>query len=158
MKSDTGRALGALITAAILATGVVQALPAMRDAGWITAPEAEAAGLRPELLYAVINLTDAYDALEACPLDLGDARSRIESGLANARVRPVFTPIAEGPDVLVHEVEAQLKTGADGETVCAWQTTTLYGGNRHDQRDVRDLTGLENQSRLAVTAPAAGAR
>lgn len=158
MNSDTGRALGALITAAILATGVVQALPAMRDAGWIAAPEAEAAGLRSELLYAVINLTDGYDALRACPLDLEEARTRVETGLSGAPVIPVYTPIAEGPDVLVHEVEARLKTGADGETVCAWHTTTLYGGNRHDQRDELDLAGLETQSRLALSAQAAAAR
>lgn len=158
MKTDTGRALGALITAAILATGVVQALPAMRDAGWIVVPEADAASLHPELLYAVINLTDAYDALQACPLDLDDARTRVETGLSGAPVIPVYTPIAEGPDVLVHEVEALLKTGTDGETVCAWHTTTLYGGSRHDQRDELDLAGLEHQSRLALSAQAAGAR
>lgn len=158
MTSDTGRAIGALITAVILATGVVQALPAMRDAGWIAAPEAETAGLRTELLYAVINLTDAYDALQACPLDLDEARSRVETGLSGAQVIPVYTPIAEGPDVLVHEVEARLKTGADGEIACAWHTTTLYGGNRHDQRNELNLAGLETQSRLALSAQAAGAR
>ena len=158
MTSDTGRALGALFTAAILATGFVQALPALRDAGWLPEPQADAAVLHPELLYAVINLTDAYDALQACPLDLGKARTRIESGLAGTPVTPVYTPIAEGPDVLVHEVEAQLQTRPGGEIICAWHTTTLYGGNRHDQRNVQDLDGLEDQSRLAVSARATAAR
>lgn len=156
MTSDTGRALGALFTAAILATGLVQALPALRDAGWLPEPVAEAASAdrpRTELLYAVINLTDSYAALQACPLDLDQAQSRIETALTDSRFNPVFTPIAEGPDVLVHELEAMVD---DGSQTCSWQATTLYAGQRLVSSDIPDPTALGPASRQVVAPQASG--
>lgn len=115
-------------------------------------PELRAAGILPEpapqrdVVYTFINITDDFATRQACPLDLVAARRKVESGLG-ASVRPVYSPIADGPDILVHEVEAVQR---DGD--CQWSSTVLIGGmldGPHDDRPDASLSSLEEASRSA---------
>lgn len=121
MRSDVFRASSAVLLAALGGAGLVQAAPGLRDAGVLPAP----APAR-EIVYTVINLTESFDAHSACPLDIETMRAGTAEELAGARVVPVYSPIADGPDVLTHEVEARLEDGH-----CRWEARFLYQGASH---------------------------
>ncbi|WP_300528848.1 hypothetical protein [Maricaulis sp.] len=118
MAGDGVRALGALIVAAGLGLGAAKAAPYLPWAQ--TGPEQSA-----ELVYTIINMTEDYDALARCPLDIDEARSAAEAGLARRPVKPVYSPIADGPGVLVHEVAA---ISAPDTASCQWTSQARYGG------------------------------
>jgi hypothetical protein len=140
-RSDAVRAAAALIFAAGTAAAVVGYAPELRASGLLPV-----AAEPPELVYTLINVTDELAARQACPLDLDVAKRRVEAGLGRD-VRPVYSPIAEGADVLVHEVSARLD-GSD----CVWSAHTFLSdfetGPHADTPDA-DFSGLERASRQA---------
>ncbi len=150
MQSDTGRALGALVISCAGAVALVAASPALHRAGWISAPHKPVAESgSQDLLYAIIDLTEEYEIMAACPLDLEAAKTRVESALRARNLNPVYTPIAEGPGVLIHEVEA-LEASDASVTPCVWRSTTLYAGHRLAMAQSEDFSQLETASQMAV--------
>jgi len=151
IKSDGLRAFGAVLVSVCLGAGLVHAAPQLREAGFLPAATLTPAISEPqqELVYAIINMTEEMDARMACPLDLGLARSRVEAGLKDKAVHPVYSPIAQGPDVLTHEISARLNTE---KSECLWTTVTLYAGRlnqpHHDLPDMA-YSSLEMASRNA---------
>lgn len=145
MTSDFGRALGALVISCIGGAALVAAAPTLHERGWITPAETAPP---QDVYYAIIDLTEDYDIISACPLDLDAARIRVEDALKARNFNPVFSPIAEGPDVLVHEVQARPAQTAGRD--CVWDTTTLYAGHRLAMTDHRDITALEAASLRAI--------
>ena len=149
MNSDGLRAIGAVLVSACLGMGLVHAAPELRNAGFlpetttgISAPEPQR-----ELVYAIINMTEEMDARMACPLDIDTARLRVEAGLQGQAIKPVYSPVAEGPDVLTHEISARLNRTANE---CLWTVVTLYAGLQtqphHDLPDIA-YSSLEAASR-----------
>jgi len=122
MQSNWLRAGSALVFALLAAAGSVRAAPYLRDQGWLPEPE--------ERLYTIINLTEDPHAFAACPLNTDALRQEIEQQMTARFLRGVYSPIAEGPDVATHEVEARLVSGSS----CEWQRRVRYRG------DVRDIT------------------
>lgn len=118
MQSDLMRAGAALVVAAMMAGGAVWASPHLGLAADLP---------REERLYSILNITEDPSVWAACPLDQPALRSQIEARLAAERLDGVFSPIAEGPDVMMHEVEARL---ADDQ-VCDWTIRVNYQGNSH---------------------------
>ena len=140
-RSDVFRAAMALAVTASAASALVVFTPELRAAGLLPEPVPQR-----ELVYTFINITDELDTRQACPLDLDAARTQVEAGLQGA-VRPVYSPIADGPDILVHEVEAVELNGG-----CQWSSTVLIGGRLdgpHDDRPDDALSSLEQASRAA---------
>jgi len=129
-RSDLIRATGVLGVA--LAAGIALAAyaPALREAGILPPAGARADIERPELVYTIINVTESLSARQACPLDLDLARPRIETRLAGSGVIPVFSPIAEGPDVLTHEVMADTARSSSTMQTCQWTALALLEGQR----------------------------
>jgi len=148
MNSDVFRAMGAVLVSAGLGVGLVQAAPELRKAGLL--PEAATAissSVPPrELVYAIINMTEEMDARTACPLDMDIARLRVETGLQSHAVKPVYSPVAEGPDVLTHEISAQLDTAG---TRCLWTAVTLYAGTQNQPH--HDLPNIAYSSLEAAS-------
>jgi len=134
-RSDVFRAAGALGLSLAAAVALSAWAPELRAAGLLPEP-AE----RPELVYTVIDVTESVRARQACPLDLATARDRIERRLVRMGVAPVYSPIAEGPGVLTHEIEA------DAEPACRWTVTARLNGRttpaRSDRADA-PLSSLE---------------
>lgn len=144
MKSDWRRALTALLLTAGLGAGLTGFAPELREKGLLPAAQPET-----ELLYSIVNLTEDLHARTACPLDLAAARARVEAGLRAQALKPVFSPIAEGPGVLMQEVAARPISAGDG-TVCGWTASAALNGRRgpvrHD-RDGHSYSSLEAASR-----------
>lgn len=146
MKSDWQRALAALLLSAGLGTGLAGFAPELRETGLLPPPHA---ATETELLYSIVNLTEDLGARSACPLDLVAARARVEAGLRAHALKPVFSPIAEGPGVLTQEVAAQ-RIPADSGTVCGWTASAYFNGRRGPLRRDRDghsYSSLEAASR-----------
>lgn len=144
MRSDWRRALAALLLTTGLAAGLAGFAPELRENGLLPAPQPET-----ELLYSIVNLTEDLHARTACPLDLAAARARVEAGLRAQALKPVFSPIAEGPGVLMQEVAAQRVASVDG-TVCGWTANAAFNGRRGPVRRDRDghsYSSLEAASR-----------
>ncbi|WP_203292120.1 hypothetical protein [Maricaulis parjimensis] len=140
-RSDVFRAAMALAVTGSAASALVVFTPELRAAGILPEPLPQR-----ELVYTFINITDDLDARQACPLDLDAAKSQVESGLGQT-VRPVYSPIADGPDILVHEVEAVHR---DGD--CEWSSTVLIGGQLdgpHADTPDAALSSLQQASRAA---------
>lgn len=144
MISDRVRALGALLGAAAFGTGFIVFAPQLRQAGILPPP----AQTEPELLYSIVNLTEDLNARSACPLDLAAARARVEAGLRAHALKPVFSPIAEGPGVLTQEIAAQRIAAASG-TVCDWSANAYFNGRRGPLR--RDQAGHSYSSLEAAS-------
>jgi hypothetical protein len=145
MKSDWQRALAALLLSAGLATGLAGFAPELRETGLLPPPRAPE---ETELLYSIVNLTEDLGARSACPLDLAAARARVEAGLRAHALKPVFSPIAEGPGVLTQEVAAQRITAESG-TVCGWTASAYFTGRRGPLR--RDRSGHSYSSLEAAS-------
>jgi len=145
MITDRLRALGALVCAAALGTGLAAFAPEQRDAARVPAPQAAP---ETELLYSIVNLTEDISARSACPLDLAAARARVEAGLRAHALKPVFSPIAEGPGVLTQEIAAQRIAAASG-TVCDWSANAYFNGRRGPLR--RDQAGHSYSSLEAAS-------
>jgi hypothetical protein len=140
MADDGVRALGALVVASGLAVAAVQAAPYLRRA------ENEAV-MPVEMVYTIINLTEDYDVLARCPLELDDAKAQAEAGMSSRSVTPVYSPIADGPGVLVHEVTANLASDAED---CLWTSQARYGGGTTptvSDRPDRPYSSLDRASR-----------
>ena len=120
MKSDLMRAGGLLGATIVMAGGAVWASPHLGLA-------ATSNGLNEERLYSILNMTEDPTVWAACPLDQSGLRAQIESRLADNNLAPVFSPIADGPDVMMHEVEARL---AENDA-CDWTIRVNYQGNSH---------------------------
>tara|TARA_R110000868_G_scaffold92734_2_gene257208 strand:- start:4049 stop:4525 length:477 start_codon:yes stop_codon:yes gene_type:complete len=144
MISDFGRAVMALLLASACAAGLTAFAPELREAGLLPAP----AQPEPELVYSIVNITEDFQARTACPLDLAAARARIEAGLRAQALKPVFSPIAEGPGVFTQEVIARPIAG-NGTMVCGWAAHATFNGQRgplrHD-REGHSYSGLEAAS------------
>lgn len=145
MKSDWQRALTALFLAAGLGIGLAGFAPELRATGLVPPPRAAA---ETELLYSIVNITEDLSARSACPLDLAAARVRIEAGLRAHALKPVFSPIAEGPGVLTQEVAAQ-RIAAGSGTVCGWTASAHFNGRRGPVR--RDQAGHSYSSLEAAS-------
>ena len=134
-RSDVFRAACALGLSLAGAVALSAWAPDLRAAGILPAPAEP-----PELVYTVIDVTESVRARQACPLDMAAARDRIERQLGRLGVAPVYSPIAEGPGVLTHEVEAA------AEPACHWTVTArLNGHTTPERRDGPDapLSSLE---------------
>lgn len=146
MKSDWHRALAAVLLTTGLGAGLAGFAPELRDSGLIPAPRPAA---ETELVYSIVNLTEDLGARSACPLDLAAARARVEAGLRAHALKPVFSPIAEGPGVLTQEVAAQRLSAGDG-TVCGWTANAAFNGRRgpvRRDREGQSYSSLEAASR-----------
>ena len=132
MISDFGRAAMALLLAGACGGGIAAFAPELRVAGLLPAPANES-----ELVYSIVNITEDLGARTACPLDLATARARIEAGLRAQALKPVFSPIAEGPGVFTQEVIAQ-PIAANGTLVCGWAANASFNGQRGPLRRDRD--------------------
>ncbi|WP_339745397.1 hypothetical protein [uncultured Maricaulis sp.] len=145
MKSDWQRALTALLLATGLGTGLAGFAPELRATGLVAARPAAA---ETELLYSIVNITEDLGARSACPLDLAAARARIETGLRAQALKPVFSPVAEGPGVLTQEIAAQ-RIAADRGTICGWTASAHFNGRRGPLR--RDRAGHSYSSLEAAS-------
>ncbi|WP_417481616.1 hypothetical protein [Maricaulis sp.] len=146
MNSDWQRALAALLLATGLGAGLAGFAPELHETGLIPRPRPVA---ETELVYSIVNLTEDMDARTACPLDLAAARARIEAGLRAHALKPVFSPIAEGPGVLTQEVAAQPISAGDA-TVCGWTASVSLNGRRgplRRDREGQSYSSLEAASR-----------
>jgi hypothetical protein len=140
MVSDMTRASAAVIIAAGLGAGLSASAPALREAGFL--PADVVAPAPTELVYTIINMTEDLDARAACPLDLAKAREHAEAGLTQANLKPVYSPIAGGPDVITHEVST--------DQTCLWTATTYFAGTvTQPQSDLPDAaySSLEQAGR-----------
>ena len=141
IRSDVFRAVMALAVTGSTAGALVVFTPELRATGLLPDPAPQR-----DVVYTFINITDDLDTRQPCPLDLAAARQKVETGLGRA-VRPVYSPIADGPDILVHEVEAVRHNGD-----CQWSSTVLIGGRLegpHDDQPDAALSSLERASRSA---------
>ena len=120
MQSDLVRAGAALGMTVLLAGGALWASPRLGLA-------AAAAMPGEERLYSILNITEDAQVYAACPLDQTQLRSDIEARLAAQNLDAVYSPIADGPDVMMHEVEARL---SDSEA-CHFTIRVNYQGNSH---------------------------
>ncbi len=114
--SDSFRAVLAVLGAFALAVAAVKAAPWLRQQGYLPTPE--------ERLYTIINLTEDPEAFIACPLNEAAWRDQIEAQLAQNFVKGVFSPIADGPDVMTHELEARHSP----EAGCEWHRHIRFMG------------------------------
>jgi hypothetical protein len=121
MQSDLTRAIVIVVIATASGAGLVHAAPELREAGLL--PAAQPA---PELVYTILNLTDDMQAITACPIDLAETQRLAETALRRQRVRPVYSPIAGGPDVLTHEIAANFTSGE-----CQWTAQTVFRGQTY---------------------------
>jgi len=139
-RSDLFRASGALMLTCAAATAAVKASPGPA-AGHDEPPAL------PDLVYTLINVTDDYEARRLCPLDENAARARIEAGLSG-HANAVYSPIADGPDILVHEMTATA-SGPETGPLCDWSVAVHLGGhsNRHTDRPGAALSSLEQAGR-----------
>ncbi|WP_300545349.1 hypothetical protein [Maricaulis sp.] len=141
MRLDVFRALAALAGTLTGAVALTAFAPELRSAGLLPAPAD-----RPELVYTLINVTEELAARRACPLDLEAAKVRVETGLGPG-VRPVYSPIADGPDILVHEMTARHEND-----ICRWTAVVHLGGRQsgpHADDPAASLSSLERASRRA---------
>lgn len=145
MIPDHWRAIGALGVSAAFAAGLVLVAPQVRAAGGAINP------VEAELVYTIINVTEDLAARSACPLDLASARHRAEAGLHAAELNPVFSPIADGPGVLMHEVEAEWVSREAG-TPCRWASRARLDGQHGPVR--RDAPGRSYSSLEAASRDA----
>ncbi|SDM74450.1 hypothetical protein [Maricaulis salignorans] len=154
MNSNWQRALVAVLLAACVGTGLTALAPQLHETGSIPAPQAAP---ETELIYSIVNLTEDMTARSACPLDLDAARARVEAGLRAHSLKPVFSPIAEGPGVLTQEVAAR-RLPAGSNTVCGWSANAYFNGRRGPLRrdqDGHSYSSLEAASRdVAPLLPA----
>lgn len=139
LASDVFRAATALAAALAGAVALSAWAPELRAAGLLPA-----AAEPPELVYTVIDVTESVRARRACPLDLAAARDRIERRLGRMGVAPVYSPIAEGPGVLTHEI------AADAGPACRWTVTARLNGRTTPAR--RDEPGAPLSSLEAVAS------
>ena len=153
-RSDLIRATGVLGVA--LAAGIALAAyaPELREAGVLPRAVAGTDLARPELVYTIINVTESLSARQACPLDLDLARPRIEARLAGLGVTPVFSPIAEGPDVLTHEVMADTAPLAGTTQTCRWTAVALLDGRRTPQHRDQGGSALSSLDAVALDVAA----
>ncbi|MEC9249057.1 MAG: hypothetical protein VX501_00280 [Pseudomonadota bacterium] len=119
MQSDLMRAGSLLVATAVLAGGAVWASPHLG----LAATDLP----REQRLYSILNITEDPSVWAACPLDQSALRSRIESRLAANNLDAVYSPIADGPDVMMHEAEARMADDQD----CDWTIRVNYQGNSH---------------------------
>ncbi|MBR9826166.1 MAG: hypothetical protein GYB36_10240 [Alphaproteobacteria bacterium] len=119
MKADIARAALALTATLVLSAGAVQAAPWLKAQGYWPQTLSEPA----DQLYTILNLTEDVSAFVACPLDENGLRTRIENGLAVRGARGVYSPIAEGPEVLTIEAVAVLE---NENRTCLWQLSPAY--------------------------------
>jgi len=119
MQSDLMRAGSLLVTTVVLAGGAVWASPRLG----VAATDAP----REQRLYSILNITEDPSVWAACPLDQSALRSQIEARLATDNLDAVYSPIADGPDVMMHEAEARLADDRD----CDWTIRVNYQGNSH---------------------------
>jgi len=124
LGSDLFRAAGLLAATAAGAAALAGFAPELRAAGVLPAP-AE----RETLVYTVIEMTERFDTRRACPLDLDTARQKIERQIDRLGFQPVYSPIADGPDVLTHEFLAERNVGIPAAApACAWQVAAMLNG------------------------------
>jgi hypothetical protein len=152
-RSDVVRAASALALSLAGAVALTGFAPELRAAGLLPEPAD-----RPDLIYTVIDMTESVETRRACPLDLEAAQSRIEASLVRLGVDPVYSPIAEGPDVLTHEVRA------DRTETCRWTVLArLNGRATAERRDtgrtpLSSLDGIGHDVRPLLVSPAAPVR
>jgi hypothetical protein len=121
MRSDLFRATTLVVVTIASGAGLVHAAPDLREAGLLPTGDSG-----PELVYTILNLTEDMQAIGACPIDLTEAQRATEIVLRRERLRPVYSPIAGGPDVLTQEFAASLATGE-----CEWTAQTVFQGQTY---------------------------
>lgn len=81
------------------------------------------------VIYSILNMTERMADRNACPLDLVHARELIEARYAATGYRLEFSPLADGPDVLLHELAATLLPEQEASTAdCAWTVIVSFQG------------------------------
>lgn len=81
------------------------------------------------VIYTILNMTERMADRNACPLDLVHARELIETRYAATGYELEFSPLADGPDVLLHELAATVSPEAAAATVdCAWTVHVSFQG------------------------------
>ncbi len=117
-QSDGVRALSAL-GVAVLGAGAMVTTSASMHA------EAEPV----PVIYSILNMTERMADRHACPLDLLHARELIETRYAATGYRLEFSPLADGPDVLLHELAATVSPEPEASTAaCAWTVHVSFQG------------------------------
>ncbi|RKQ95654.1 hypothetical protein [Maricaulis maris] len=117
-QSDGVRAAAVLLIALAGAAGIVTTrAPASADSAAVP------------VVYTIINMTERLADRHNCPLDLASARSRIEAGFADTNFLLEYSPLADGPDVFLHELAASASPGTTGaEPSCIWTIRVSYKG------------------------------
>jgi hypothetical protein len=81
------------------------------------------------VIYSILNMTERMADRHACPLDLVHARELIETRYAATGYRLEFSPLADGPDVLLHEFAATVSPEPEASTAaCAWTVHVSFQG------------------------------
>ncbi len=150
-QSDWIRAGGALAVAMSAAAGIVGAQTT-----------AEVAPADDAVVYSILHMTERMADRQACPLDLGEARARIEQHHATSGLTLEYSPLADGPDVLLHEFSAEhtaIDTSPTGR--CAWTIQISYQGRslvHHAETEPADLplgpAGITAETGSLISAPA----
>jgi len=119
------------------------------------APSADA------VVYSVLHMTERMADRQACPLDLGQARALIEQQHATSGLILECSPLADGPDVLLHEFPAE-HTLSDANTParCSWTIEISYQGQSLVHRAVTEPAelpaspvGLSAETGSLISAP-----
>jgi len=117
-QSDGVRALAVLLVAVAGAATVVT-----------TRTQAEAESATVAVLYTIINMTERTADRQTCPLDLESARARIEAGYIGSSFQLEYSPLADGPDVLLHELSAAAPGDREvAGQACTWTIRVSYQG------------------------------
>jgi hypothetical protein len=93
-----------------------------------------------EILHTLINLTEDLEARARCPLDTTAAQSAIQAGFNRRNLNAIYSPVADGQDVVTHELvalPAPLGTDIEPTETCLWQTTIMFRGTRHHASDAQ---------------------
>ena len=123
-QSDWGRASAALVVSLAGAATLVAAKSPLPSE---TAAE--------PVVYTIINMTERMADRQACPLDLALVREQIESGFAQTGHELEYSPLADGPEVLLHELSAEIAVGTgQAPSSCAWTIRVSYQGQSHTQQ------------------------
>ncbi len=142
-QSDWLRALSAL---AVTLGGAIHILASQADAG--------ARPAQPPVVYSILNMTERMADRQACPLDLRDARETIEAGYAAHGHRLEFSPLAEGPEVLLHEIAATVTTPLGAAApACAWTVRVSFQGQSRTRESLTHPTHTPTRLDTIVAEP-----
>ncbi len=132
LQSDWVRAGGALGVTMSAATYIISA-PTTVDTAPVSGP----------VVYSILHMTERMADRRACPLDMGLARARIEQQHATSGLTLQYSPLADGPDVLLHEFSAEHTASGSGTPAsCAWTIQITYQGRSLTHHAVTEPAGL----------------